>query len=165
MSNGFRRCRVLPACVLLSLLPAVLPASAPAARKTAKASFAEAVIAQVNLERSRVGVRALRRSAALTSVAGWHALELARTSRLDHTSADGTPMGARVRTAVRARQVGETLAWLPPGRPSAAVAVSAWMQSPSHRASLLSPAFSRIGVARQPGAAGVLVAANLASAR
>ena len=166
MLNGIRPWRALSACALLCTLTSVAaPAPVSAARKAKKASFADAVVKQVNLERSRVGVRPLRRSAALTSVAGWHTLELGRTNRLDHASADGTPMASRIRRVVRARHVGETLAWLPPARLTPALAVSTWMQSPSHRASLLSPTFSRIGVASQPSASGVFVAADLASAR
>jgi uncharacterized protein YkwD len=163
--NGIRPWRALPACALLCTLTVAAPAPASAARVAEKASFADAVVKRVNVERKRAGVRPLRRSAALTTVAGWHTLELSRLGRLDHASADGTPMSSRIRTAVRAQQVGETLAWLPPATVTPALAVSSWMQSPSHRASLLSPAFSRVGVARQPAAAGTFVAADLASAR
>ena len=84
---------------------------------------------------------------------------------LDHASSDGTPMASRIRRVVRAKRVAETIAWLPPDAGGAAVAVATWMQSPSHRASLLSPALARIGVARRPAMAGVIVTADLASAR
>ena len=158
-----RRCRrALLACAVLSLWPAAAPASAA---RSAEASFADAVVAQVNVERDKAGVRPLRRSAPLSNVAAWHAVDLTRLGRLSHASSDGTPMAQRIRRGVRARHVAETLAWLPPDRAGAALAVSSWMQSPSHRASLLSPRFARIGVAKRPAMAGVVVAADLASAR
>ena len=166
MLNGSRPWRALPASALLCTLTVVAaPAPASAARVAKKASFADAVIQQVNLERSRVGVRPLRTSSPLASIAGWHTVQLSRLGRLDHASADGTPMERRIRGAVRARHVGETLAWLPADPAAATLAVTSWMRSPSHRASLLSPRFARIGVARHAAPGGVLVAADLASAR
>ena len=153
--------RALAACALLSAWPA---APAEAAR-SAPASFADAVVRQVNAERRRAGVRLLRRSAPLARVAAAHGGELAWLGRLDHASADGTPMHVRIRRALPARRVGETLAWLPPGAAGASAAVAAWMRSPSHRAQLLSPAFRRVGVARRVSPAGVVVTADLASAR
>lgn len=156
--------RALLACALLSTLPAALPAQA-SARPAKKATFADSVLRQVNVERRKAGVLPLRRSAPLAFVAGWHAIDLSRAGRLDHASSDGTPMAVRIRRTVRARDVGETVAWLPPDLATPRSAVATWMASPSHRASLLSPAYSRIGVARQPGIGGVLVTADLASAR
>ena len=160
--NGRRYRRALLACALMGSWPAAAPA---ASKPASAASFADAVVKEVNLERRKVGVRPLKRSAPLTAVAGWHAVDLSRAGRLDHASSDGTSMAARIRSAVHAARVAETLAWLPPDAGGAALAVSTWMQSPSHRASLLAPGFSRIGVARRPAMAGVIVAADPASAR
>lgn len=167
MLIGIRPRRALFACALLSTPLAAVPASAPAAKpaKTKKATFADAVVRQVNVQRRLVGVRPLRRSRPLTRVAGAHVGELGALGRLDHTSADGTPMSVRVQRAVGASAVGETLAWLPPTAADAPAVIAAWMASPSHRASLLSPTFARIGVARRPTPAGVFVGADLASAR
>ena len=163
--KGFRPGRALSACALLSVFPAAAAPAPASAARSGKASFSDAVVKQVNLERRKAGVRPLRRSTPLASVAGWHALELSGLGRLDHASADGTPMANRIRRVVRARRVGETLAWLPATPAAATVAVTTWMRSPSHRASLLSPGFARIGVARHAAPGGVVVAADLASAR
>ena len=161
--NGRPTRRALLACVVVLAGSAATPVAA--APRTAKASFGDAVVRAVNAERRKVGVRPLRRSRPLAWVAAVHANEIGLLGRLDHASADGTAMPDRIRAAVPAEQVGETLAWLPPDASGAALAVGAWMRSPTHRASLLSPAFARIGVARRPAMAGVFVAADLASAR
>jgi uncharacterized protein YkwD len=88
-----------------------------------------------------------------------------------HASSDGVSMDSRVRRYTRAARVGENLAYVP-GRLRKGMArqvVSMWLASPPHRAVLLSPDFSRIGLARRKGTLGTMkvnvFTADLASRR
>jgi uncharacterized protein YkwD len=87
---------------------------------------------------------------------------MARSGNFTHGA-----MGPRVRRYVRARAVGETLARVPFAMSgNAGAIVDAWMRSPSHRATLLSRSFRRVGVARRAGRGGsVFFTVDLASAR
>ena len=71
-----------------------------------------------------------------------------------------------VQRYVDARAFGETLGTIPRGGGEAAIIVRAWMNSPGHRAALLSPRFRRVGVGRRSsGAHRSVIAVDLASAR
>jgi uncharacterized protein YkwD len=74
-----------------------------------------------------------------------------RHQYLGHASADGTPWDRRLRRYVHARSLGETVAVLSRRRRMARAVVREWMNSAPHRATLLSPSFRRIGVARRAG--------------
>jgi uncharacterized protein YkwD len=63
-------------------------------------------------------------------------------------------MAARIHRAIRARRVGETIAFLPFASAGPADAIRTWMGSAQHRAALLSPDFRRIGVGRGSGSFG-----------
>jgi uncharacterized protein YkwD len=150
-------------------LGCALPAAPAGATATRQDSTERSVVAKVNALRATRGLRALRRSTALTLAADRKAREVVRTDTLTHSSPDGTPMQQRVRRFVDARAIGETLGVVPRGDSQAARIIGTWMSSPSHRAALLSPAFRRVGVSRRTGhmAAGrvSVFAVDLASAR
>jgi uncharacterized protein YkwD len=167
--------RTLPAAgitVAALAVPAVAPVaittSAEASPRTDR--LERAVIRKVNVVRRQHGLRKLRTSRALARAADSHSREMLRHDVVSHNSPDGTPMSRRVRRFVRARHVGETIAWVSAGtRGQANFVVNAWMRSPSHRAALLTPSFSRVGVSRRRGKLGAGRAAvttlNLASKR
>lgn len=86
-----------------------------------------AVIAGTNGERARSGLPPLSVDAGLMNGARAHAARMARSRQLVH--------GAGV-----AENIGM-------GQTSAAEAVSSWMRSSGHRANMLNPSHTRIGVA------------------
>jgi uncharacterized protein YkwD len=73
----------------------------------------------------------------------------------------------RVRRYVGFRRIGETIAWT--SRCSARQVVRMWLNSPGHRAVLLSRGFRRVGIGRRTGRLGsrraCLVTADFASRR
>jgi uncharacterized protein YkwD len=163
---------------LAALGAGLVPAAVvvPAVPETANASPARAdrlerqVIRHVNAVRRAHGLRTLRRSRGLQRAADFHSWEILRSNVLSHTSPDGTPMARRIRRFVRARAVGETIAWVSPRtRRQASVIVGSWMRSPGHRAALLNPGFRRVGVGRRTGSLRStrvsVTTLNLASAR
>jgi uncharacterized protein YkwD len=105
-------------------------------------TFEDELLAAANAERTRHGLRPLRYSRGLHRAAALHSAEMARLGYFDHDSADGTSFARRIRRTYRMRGyrrwgVGENLV---SGSPtlSAAEALSEWLQSPGHRANLLS---------------------------
>jgi len=169
-----RNRRAALAALGAGLAPAAV--AVPATPDTANANAVRAdrlerqVIRHVNAVRRAHGLLGLRHSRGLQRSADFHSWEILRSNMLSHTSPDGTPMARRIRRFVRARVVGETIAWVSPRtRRQASVIVGSWMRSPVHRAALLSPAFRRVGVGRRTGSlrrARVSVTTlNLASAR
>ncbi len=159
-----RLTRVAAIAAGLSAVGPTLPASAEAASPKHDA-LERAVISQLNTIRAQYGVRALRASRGLGRAADAKSRSIAATGDFSHGD-----MSARVRRFVRAGSVGETLAYVPTSlRPDAGSLVDLWMASASHRATLLSGRFRRVGVGRRTGAVAggpvVVFTVNLASAR
>ena len=110
-----------------------------------------AVIHRLNAIRHAHGLRGLRASRRLARAADRHSAEMMRHHYLGHASADGGSWDSRLRRYVRARALGETVAVLSRRGRMARAVVREWMNSPPHRATLLSGRFRRIGVARRGG--------------
>src|SRR4051794_10348333 len=135
-------------CVVLAWQPA--QASADRARLD---RVERRVVRIINRIRAQHGLRRLKASRALSRAATAHSSDMLRRNFIGHASSDGTSMGRRVRRYTRAHWVGETIAYLW-GRATAGVTVGMWMNSPPHRAVLLSGAAHRIGIGKRRGLLG-----------
>jgi uncharacterized protein YkwD len=158
----FRRAAAL--AVGLTTLGSTTPASAEAASPQQDA-VERTVIRKLNALRARHGVRRLRGSRALARAADAKSGAVAATGDFSHGDVRG-----RLSRFVRAHAIGETLAYVSPSQGSNADAViGMWMASASHRATLLSGRFARVGVARRSGnvagGSAVVFTLDLASAR
>ena len=112
------------------------------------------VIRIVNRIRARHGLRRLRPNRRLAVAASTHTGDMLRRDFLSHASSDGTDMSARVRRySGTKRWIGESIVAMS-GRATARKAVRLWMDSPPHRAVLLSPSGRRIGVGKRRGKLG-----------
>jgi hypothetical protein len=102
---------------------------------------------QVRLER---GLRPLQWDALAYKAATGHAQDMLRRNFFAHQNPDGLGAAERMRAAgVLEVMVGENLASFE-GYPDALIpqrALSGWMNSPGHRANLLKPGFTHLGVA------------------
>jgi uncharacterized protein YkwD len=103
-----------------------------------------AVIAQVNAVRASQGLAPVAADSRLTAAAAAHNARLAAQGRLSH---DGFP----ARMQALGASYGFVAENLAAGQPTAASVVAAWMQSAPHRANLLQPSISVVGVARSEG--------------
>jgi uncharacterized protein YkwD len=153
---------------LLAVLAAGLAAAPGRAEAAARLSRAErALIRQINDVRADHGLGRVRASGALSRAADSHSRDMLRRDFFDHTSSDGTPFEQRIRRYVDARMVGENLAAIGQRRGGAGTIVRMWMNSPGHRAVLLSSDYRRIGIARRWGKLGstrrAVVTADFAS--
>jgi uncharacterized protein YkwD len=159
---------VRPTFALLAAALAVAAATAP--RADARLNACERkMVRLVNDVRAQHDLGRVRVSRALGRAADHHSRDMLRRDFFDHSSSDGTPFDRRVRRYAHARTVGETLAAIGRRRGGARTVVQMWMDSPPHRAILLSSDFRRIGIARRWGTLGdekqAVVTADFASAR
>jgi uncharacterized protein YkwD len=128
-----------------------LAASALVPAASAHASVDTAIVQRINAVRAEHGLQPLRLTAALDRAATDHCREMIAGGGLTHADAAGS-LGQRLRRYVAASTFGETIAWMPTGR--AGTVVRAWLNSPPHRAVLLSPQFGRVGIGELSGSMG-----------
>ena len=115
-----------------------------------------AIIRGINHQRAQHGLGAVHASGRLSRAADFHSWEMLDANYFAHTSRDGGPFDERVRRYTNKRALGETLAMLGGGcgRGSAHRVVQMWMNSPPHRAILLSGSYRRIGIGKRVGSLG-----------
>jgi uncharacterized protein YkwD len=119
-------------------LGVALPA-APASARPAELKM----VRQINNIRHAYGIHRLRPAFSLFVSAKLYSHRMMRSDYFGHQS--------RIPVARRWRTAGETLEWHSGWRLSPRQTVRRWMNSPSHRAILLSSRFSSIGVGRTRG--------------
>lgn len=150
------RLLALVSVLAVLLAGATLPAAAEAKRSHRIDGQERKIVRIVNSYRSQNGLKRLRGNGRLNRAANGHSWDMIVADYFSHTSRNGTSSSTRVRRYKRARAVGEVLAYLPRSQRRGAAwrVVKMWMNSPSHRAVLMSSKFRRIGVARQSGRLG-----------
>jgi uncharacterized protein YkwD len=137
-------------CLLTALF--ATPLTGTAAAKPRLDGKERAIVRAINRQRSRHGLAKLRSSRRLARAADFHSWEMLDANYFAHESRDGGPFDRRVRRFANHRAVGETLAMLGGcGRKAARKVVRMWMNSPGHRAILLSSSFRRVGIGRRKG--------------
>jgi uncharacterized protein YkwD len=142
--------------VVLMTAPAASAAGACSAAnasvKTAsKRALVRATLCQLNAERKRRGMRPLRLNRNLSAAARAHSRAMARRHFFSHDSLNGASFLDRIRRTgylhgARSWNVGENIAY-GSGRLSTPRSIGrAWMNSPGHRANILSRSFRSIGI-------------------
>lgn len=138
---------IVLACVGLFGWPAAGSGMTAARGATvATSAFEQSVMSRVNSTRRAHGLRPLHTAKNLVRAAEAHARSMAHAGYFSHSSADGTSPATRIRRFYGGSTVGETLLWRSPNM-TAAQAVQMWLNSPPHRAILLSGSFREIGLA------------------
>lgn len=128
------------------------PLTGVAAAKPSLDGRERAIVRAINRQRAKHGLSALRSSRRLARAADFHTWEMLDADYFAHESRDGAPFDQRVRRFARHRAVGETLAMLGGcGRKAVRKVVPMWMNSPGHRAILLSESFRRVGLGKRTG--------------
>jgi uncharacterized protein YkwD len=110
-----------------------------------------ATLCLMNSERSAHGVAGLRAHPALASAAGRYARQMVSERFFAHTSPGGSTVLSRIRGTTYLRgapgwSVGENIASGSGTMATPRAIVEAWMESPGHRANLLSPCFRDVGI-------------------
>lgn len=129
---------------------AVLAALAPAAQAgsaTTMTRSERSLVGAVNEVRRANGLRPLRVDGALLRVARSHSATMIRTDVFTHGA-----MAARLAgSGARGPMFGENLAWGVGASASARYIVAQWLASPGHRANLLRPGWTRVGIGAARG--------------
>jgi uncharacterized protein YkwD len=156
------------ACALLMMgLPGPVTAHAKAGPR--HDNVERQIIGKINAIRVASGLHRVRANRALARSADYHSRDMLRADFFAHASSNGESFEQRVEAFRPSNRIGETLAYLPKGQRDSMAQrfVDMWMNSPPHRASLLSPSFRRIGIARRNGMLGnqrvTVVTADFAS--
>jgi uncharacterized protein YkwD len=127
---------------------AVLARSCPGARRAKRpAARRRAVACLVNKARAVTGLRGFRSSAVLARAAKRHARDMVRARYFAHQRAGGPSLTRRARRAGwRGRSIGEAIAYGCGSAGAPASIVRSWLNSPPHRAILLSQGLGRVGI-------------------
>ncbi|GMB09009.1 CAP domain-containing protein [Thermolongibacillus altinsuensis] len=106
--------------------------------------YAQQVIDLTNRERARAGLPALRADTQLSAVAQRKSLDMQQNHYFSHTSPTyGSPFDMMRNFGVTYKTAGENIAQ---GQRTPQEVVTAWMNSPGHRANILNRQFTHIGV-------------------
>jgi len=118
--------------------------------EASQSSYAAQVVTLVNQERAKAGLKALNTSnATLTKMALDKAKDMYHNGYFDHNSPTyGSPFDMMKQYGINYRYAGENIA---KGQRTPQEVMNAWMNSPGHRANILSANFTTIGVAYYNG--------------
>ncbi|MFC4597437.1 CAP domain-containing protein [Cohnella hongkongensis] len=121
-----------------------------AGAEAADSAFATQVITLVNQERAKAGLKPLAATnATLTKMALDKAKDMYHNGYFDHNSPTyGSPFDMMKKYGINYRYAGENIA---KGQRTPQEVMNAWMNSPGHRANILSANFTTIGVAYYNG--------------
>ena len=102
------------------------------------------VVELTNAERAKAGLNPLTLNNQLAQAAQGHSDSMAADDFFNHTGADGSDVSDRVEdTGYQYSRTGENIA---AGQTTAEQVVQGWMDSPGHRANILNPDFTEIGI-------------------
>lgn len=112
---------------------------------TATSTYASQVVTLVNKERTKAGLKPLASDSSLSAMALVKAKDMYNNNYFDHTSPTyGSPFKMMKSFGIRYTYAGENIAM---GQRTPQEVMTAWMNSPGHRQNILSPNFTKIGVA------------------
>lgn len=109
------------------------------------------IVVLTNQERAKAGLQPLAADTVLAQVSRGHSEEMARLNYFEHESPTPgyrDPWDRANRAGWDSNEFGENLFFAEGHSPSkvAALCLAAWMKSPGHRANLLSPNYTRVGI-------------------
>ncbi|KIL40973.1 hypothetical protein SD70_10135 [Gordoniibacillus kamchatkensis] len=108
------------------------------------ASYAEQVVSLVNQERAKAGLKPLASNKALSAMALDKAKDMYDNHYFDHTSPTyGSPFDMMTSYGISYSYAGENIAM---GQRTPQEVMTAWMNSSGHRANILNPHYTQIGV-------------------
>ena len=119
--------------------------------QSAPSTEAEAVLNLVNNERAKAGLKPLKMSEELRSIANLKAKDMAEKNYFSHTSPTyGSPFDMLQQFGVHYSAAGENIA---AGQKTPQEVMNAWLNSSGHRANILNANFDTLGVGVYHGGA------------
>ncbi|MCL2603215.1 MAG: CAP domain-containing protein [Defluviitaleaceae bacterium] len=125
-------------------IPTPTPAPTPTPIPFNAYDFEQRVLELVNIERANQGVPALALDSTLAAVARNHSIDMATNDFMSHTGSDGSSPFDRMLAA--GLSWSHAAANVAAGRQTPEAVVTAWMNSPGHRANILNANLKYIGV-------------------
>ncbi|MBU3127421.1 CAP domain-containing protein [Clostridium tagluense] len=121
------------------------PTKTPAATNlTENNKLEKEVVTLVNQERAKQGLAPLKENAQLSNVARYKSEDMVANNYFSHTSPTyGSPFDMMKKFGITYTAAGENIAM---GQQTAASVMNGWMNSPGHKANILSANFTEIGV-------------------
>ena len=145
--------RLAAIAVALSVVLVMAPTAAPrpSAKVESRVTLEAAVVRAMNRVRVADGLRPLRTSPSLRAAARGHSRAMLEKGFFAHESADGTAFSERIRRHYPSRgwrtwSVGEALLASQGSDVEATAIVDSWLESPPHRAIILSPSWRDAGI-------------------
>jgi uncharacterized protein YkwD len=143
MTSHLRRAGAV-AILAAALFGGTMAAAAPASAATSTdLSYEAKVVTLTNTARTQNGCAALKVDARLTTAARAHSADMVQRNYFAHNTPEGTTFVTRVRNAGYPKPTGENIAW---GYRTPDAVMSAWLNSPGHRANILNCKSTTIGV-------------------
>lgn len=107
-------------------------------------AFQQKVLEIVNVERAKVGAKALTLNSKLSNVATAKSQDMINKNYFDHNSPTyGSPFDMMKQFGISYKTAGENIAM---GQTSPEEVMNSWMNSSGHRKNILNPSFTEIGV-------------------
>ena len=121
-----------------------------------KRVLVRATLCMLNAERARHHLRPLRLNSDLSTAARRHSRAMVGKRFFSHTSPDGTTFLDRIKatgylSGARSWNVGENIAYGSGSLETPRAISRAWMNSPGHRANILSSVFGQVGIGIESG--------------
>jgi uncharacterized YkwD family protein/spore coat assembly protein SafA len=117
--------------------------------KTTTSTFASQVVTLVNQERAKAGLKSLASDSSLSAMALDKAKDMYINHYFDHTSPTyGSPFDMMNSYGIKYTYAGENIAM---GQRTPQEVMNAWMNSTGHRQNILSPNYTKIGLAYYNG--------------
>jgi uncharacterized protein YkwD len=128
----------------LTLAVTSISVSPIATTVSSEPTFTQTVIELINHERTQAGLKPLSLNGKLNQSAYSHSQDMAEKDYFNHTGSDGSRVSDRIYNAgYHYSLAGENIAV---GQSSAEEVVKAWMNSPTHRANMMSVDYREIGI-------------------
>jgi uncharacterized protein YkwD len=155
-------CALAVLAVMLVAAPsasAVCASASATPASVAKRTVIRATLCTLNAERARHGLPRLKLNKKLSAAARRHARDMVLRDYFGHDSLGGGSFVDRIRRTGYLRgagtwSVGENLAWGSHDRAAPRAITEMWMDSPGHRANILSASFREVGIGLALGAPG-----------
>jgi uncharacterized protein YkwD len=155
-------CTVALLAVMLTAAPSAMavracPAAGATPSSVAKRTVVRATLCSLNAQRDRYGLPPLKLNKRLSKAARGHARDMVRRDYFAHDSLGGGTFVDRIRrsgylSGASSWSVGENLAWGTNERSAPRAITDMWMNSPGHRANILSSSFREVGIGLALGA-------------
>jgi len=141
------------ACVAAPRSGAPAGTPVPPVGAPAPATWQDEMVVSINNNRAAAGAPALVRCGSLDRAAQAHSNDQAATNTMTHTGSDGSTIGTR---ANRSGYLGWTALAenVAAGYTSVDGVMTGWMNSAGHKANLLNPAYTTVGVGRADSSSG-----------